>query len=78
MVQYPLAFTLRNTALTPTSLSPKRGMFARLIDAMMASRQRRVDREIVRYLAATGASGSLTDSIEREIGHRFLSNRSRW
>ena len=38
MVQYPLAFTLRNTALTPTSLSPKRGMFARLIDAMMASR----------------------------------------
>jgi hypothetical protein len=53
-------------------------MFARLIDAMMASRQRRVDREIARYLAATGASGRLTDSIEREIGHRFLSNRSRW
>jgi hypothetical protein len=78
MVQYPLAFTLRNTALTPTSLSPKRGMFARLIDAMMASRQRRVDREIARYLAATGASGRLTDSIEREIEHRFLSNRSRW
>jgi hypothetical protein len=78
MVQYPLTFTLRNTALTPTSLSPKRGMFARLIDAMMASRQRRVDREIARYLAATGASGRLTDSIEREIEHRFLSNRSRW
>jgi hypothetical protein len=53
-------------------------MFARLIDAMMASRQRRVDREIARYLAATGASGRLTDSIEREIEHRFLSNRSRW
>jgi hypothetical protein len=78
MVPYPLAFTLRNTALTPTSLSPKRGMFARLIDAMMASRQRRVDREIARYLVATGASGRLTDSIEREIEHRFLSNRSRW
>jgi hypothetical protein len=57
MVQYPLAFTLRNTALTPTSLSPKRGMFARLIDAMMASRQRRVDREIARYLAADSVRG---------------------
>jgi hypothetical protein len=78
MVQYPLAFTLRNTALTPTSLSPKRGMFARLIDAMMASRQRQVDREIARYLAATGSCDRLTDSIEREIEHRFLSNRSRW
>jgi len=78
MAYYPLAFTPRDTALMPTSLSPKRGMFARLVDAMMASRQRQVDREIARYLAATGASGRLTDSIEREIGHRFLSNRSRW
>jgi hypothetical protein len=78
MVPYPLAFTLRNTALTPTSLSPKRGPFARLFDAMMASRQRRIDREIARYLAATGSCGKLTDSIEREIERRFLSDRSRW
>ena len=78
MVQYPLAFTQRDTALTPTSLPVKRGVFARLVDAMMASRQRRVDREIARYLAATGASGRLTDSVEREIAHRFLSDRSRW
>jgi hypothetical protein len=32
-------------------------MFARLIDAMMASRQRRVDREIARYLAADSVRG---------------------
>jgi hypothetical protein len=78
MAYYPLAFTLRNTALTPTSLPPKRSMFARLFEAMMASRQRQADREIARYLAATGSCGRLTDSIEREIEHRFLSNRPRW
>jgi hypothetical protein len=53
-------------------------MFDRLLEAMMASRQHRANREIVRYLVATGTSGRLTDSIEREIEHRFLSNRSRW
>jgi hypothetical protein len=35
----------------------------------MAAQQRRADREIARYIAA---SGGLTDSVEREIERRFL------
>jgi len=74
VVQYPL--TLRNTALSQTSLLPKRGVFALLFDAMMTSRRRRAVREIELYLGATGSPSRLTDNIEREIEHRVLSNRS--
>jgi hypothetical protein len=77
MIQYSLTFQ-RDTALTAMPLPAKRSMFARLVDSMMASRQRQVDREIARYLAATGSCGRLTDTIEREIEHRFLSDRAKW
>ena len=52
------------------------GLLFRLFDAMMASRQRQVDREIARYLASVG--GKLTDEAEREIERRLLSTLSRW
>jgi len=78
MANYPLALSQSDIAQKLKFLTVRHSMFARLFDAMMASRQRRVDREIARYLAATGSCGRLTDSIEREIDHRFLSNRSRW
>ena len=48
---------------------PKRGLLRRWLDAMMASQQRRADREIARYIAA---SGRFTDDVEREIERRFL------
>jgi hypothetical protein len=62
---------LRTTRSRPCELSyPKafgkrvsrRGLLLRLFDAMMASRQRQVDREIARYLASIG--GDLTDEAE--------------
>ena len=55
---------------------PERGLLRRFIHAMMASRQRQVDREIARYIRDNG--GKLTDHVEREIERRFLSTPSRW
>ena len=54
----------------------RRGLLLWLFDAMMASRQRQIDREIARYLAGTG--GKFTDEAEREIERRVLSTPSRW
>ncbi|HVV62590.1 MAG TPA: hypothetical protein VHD14_12615 [Pseudolabrys sp.] len=48
----------------------KRGPFARFLAALMEARRRAAEREIARYLAHTG--GKLTDQIERDIEHRFL------
>ena len=48
----------------------KRGVLRRWLDAIMASQQRRADREIARYIAT---SGRFTDEVEREIERRFLS-----
>jgi hypothetical protein len=72
------ALAPRDIALSKLNLRAQRGLFARLLDAMMASRQRQTDRDIARYLMATGFHGRLTDSIEREIERRFLSNPSSW
>ena len=65
-------------ALSPTDAlaarsgtTPERnGFFARLLMAMMQSRQHQADREIAQYLARCG--GKLTDASEREIERRFL------
>lgn len=46
-----LAFSPRDIVLTPRP-SRLRNMFARLFGAMMVSRQRRANHEILRYLAA--------------------------
>ena len=54
---------------TRPTARPKRGLFRRWLDAFMAAQQRRADREIARYIEA---SGGLTDSVEREIERRFL------
>ena len=59
-----------------TKRASRRGLLFRLFDAMMASRQRQVDREIARYLAGTG--GKFTDEAEREIERRVLSTPSHW
>jgi hypothetical protein len=46
-----------------------RGVLRGFLDAILASQQRRVDREIVRYVIE---SGRFTDDTEREIERRFL------
>jgi hypothetical protein len=67
----------RDAELMSTSAPPKRRIFTRLLNVMMASHQRYLNKEIALCLATTGASGGLTDNIECEIERRFLSNRSR-
>ena len=52
---------------------PKRGLFGRMLDAMMTVRMRQAERDVARYLANTG--GKFTDEAEREIERRFLSKQ---
>lgn len=71
----------RELAFTRPQAAPKakakRGLFARMLDAMVAARMRQAEREVARYLADTG--GKFTDEAEREIERRFLSTpSSRW
>ena len=55
---------------------PRRGLFGRMLAAMIRARQIQVEREIARYLAGSG--GKFTDEAEREIERRFLSSASDW
>jgi hypothetical protein len=70
------AFIPRDLTLTTPNVHTERSLFSRLIEAMMASRQRQVEREIARYLMGSG--GKFTDATEREIERRFLFNPPRW
>jgi hypothetical protein len=51
----------------------KAGILRHIFDALMETRQRGVDREITRFLAAR-SGGTLTDDLEREISHRLLTS----
>jgi len=53
-------------AFVPAS---RRGLLRRLYDAVIDSRRRHAEREIVRFLGRTG--GRLTDDIERQITERL-------
>lgn len=80
MAYAPSAVAPRDFAPThaPTHAPASNGrrLLRRFFDAMMASRQRQVDREIARYIHDIG--GKFTDDTEREIDRRFLSTPSRW
>ncbi len=52
---------------------PKRRLFARLLDAIMESRQRQAEREIARLIELRG--GKLTDSLEFQISQHALHGR---
>ncbi len=52
---------------------PKRGLVARLLDAIMESRQRQAEREIARLIELRG--GKLTDSLEFQISQHALHGR---
>jgi hypothetical protein len=59
-----------------TEAAPKRpGILRRILDTFMESRQRDVDRQITRFLAARSAR-RLTDDLEREISQRL--STSNW
>ena len=76
MAYAPSAVAPRDLAPTHAVASNGRGLLLRFFDAMMASRQRQVDREIARFIHDNG--GKFTDNTEREIERRFLSTPSRW
>ena len=78
MAYVTLAVASRGAALARNFVWPnaldRRGLFRRMLDAMIASRQRQADREIARFLRGRGCR--LTDDIEREIERRFLQRPS--
>jgi hypothetical protein len=64
------ALSPSDTVLTPAATPARPGFFKRFIRALHQARLRQAEREIALYIGRTG--GRLTDSIEREIEHRFL------
>jgi hypothetical protein len=62
----------------PPKIEPavkKPGILRRIFDAFMELRQREVDRQVTRFLAAR-SSKTLTDDLERDISHRL--STSNW
>jgi hypothetical protein len=57
-----------------TAARPERkGFWRRVYEGIMASQQRRADREIARYIERHG--GLLTDDMERQIMRRLAGGR---
>jgi hypothetical protein len=70
MAYAPFALLPRGLAIPKIPPRPKRGLLLRLVDAIEQASMRRAEREITRYLRATG--GKITDEAEREIERRYL------
>jgi hypothetical protein len=70
-----LTYTDREMAAGAADAKPARKPFlARLYAAIVASQQRRAEREIARFLATRGP---LTDEVEREIMRRLSGAKPR-
>jgi len=67
--------SVNRTAANVETLAKRPGILRRIFDAFMESRQRDIDRQIARFLAAR-SGGILTDDLEREISHRM--STSNW
>ena len=52
---------------------PTRGLLARFLDALIASRQREAEERVARLLVQSG--GKFTDSLEREAERSVLGRR---
>ena len=73
---FDLAFTAAGEpAKTQVKVQPKRSLFGRMLDAMVAARMRQAEREVALYLSDIG--GKFTDEAEREIERRFLATPTR-
>ena len=55
--------------------APRKGFWRRTYEAMIASQQRRAEREIAAYLSTRG--GLFTDDTEREMMRRLSGNNRR-
>lgn len=71
------ALSSRDLSFVESTTVARPSLFMRLVNAMIAARQRQVDREVAHYLIDS-AGGKFTDQAEREIERRFLSNPTRW
>ncbi len=54
---------------------PRKPLWRRAYDGLVAAQQRRAEREVAAYLASRG--GLFTDEMEREIMQRLSGNRRR-
>ena len=61
--------TLADATATEAGKPPRKSFWRRVHEAVMASQQRRADREIAAFLHRHG--GLLTDDMEREIMQRL-------
>lgn len=59
-------------AETAAEKAPRKSLWRRVADAMIAAQQRRADREIARFIASHG--GLFTDDVERELMRRVTGN----
>jgi hypothetical protein len=66
---------VRRTPANVETLAKRLGILRRIFDVFMESRQRDIDRQIARFLAAR-SGGTLTDDLEREISQRL--STSNW
>jgi hypothetical protein len=67
------SFVSHQAARKGEAAAKKPGILRRFFDALMESRQRDVDRQIARFVAAR-SGGTLTDGLEREISQRLLTS----
>jgi hypothetical protein len=63
-------------AAASNSPASKPGILRRIVQAMLESRQRQVDREIAHFLTRSG--GRLTDDMERRLTEHLLSRSRNW
>jgi hypothetical protein len=62
-------------AVESAAQTQRKPIWRRIMDAMIASQQRRADREIAAYLTSHG--GLFTDDMEREMMRRISGNGRR-
>ena len=73
MAFFSHALSPSEAALVAKKPAPRRNFLVRFYLALLDARQRAAEKEIARYLHL---AGGITDSAEREIERRFLTNKS--
>jgi hypothetical protein len=66
------AFERGHNAAERKTVAGRAGVLRRVLDALRASRQRQIDRDIASLIAGRG--GRITDDLEREITRRLLTS----
>jgi hypothetical protein len=74
LAKSPAKSPVESPAVARDQAPTKRGLFARLFDAVAEARMRQAEREIARYFAG---GVKFTDEAERDIERRFLSQPPR-